>query len=225
VDRVALVTGASSGIGRAIAVALGADGYGVALAARRTPALEQAAAEIGEHALAVRTDVSRRDEVEELVRRTVERFGRIDVVATAAGIYRGGRFDETTEEAWDAVMDVNLKGTFLVARAAITHLRASSGYLITLSSVAGTRGMSSGNGYATSKWGIRGFTHSFLEEHRREGVRATAISPGLVATPLIGRDEDPEIISVEDVVATVRWLLTLRPIVQVKDVILERTLA
>jgi 3-oxoacyl-[acyl-carrier protein] reductase len=122
-------------------------------------------------------------------------------------------------------MDVNLKGTYLVARAALAHLRASRGYLITLSSVSGTIGQAGGTVYNTSKWGVRGFTQSFLRESREDGVRATAICPGLVATPMAGRPEGEEVISVGDIVATVRWLLSLRPIVQVRDVVLERALA
>lgn len=224
-ERAALVTGASSGIGRAIACALADDGYGVTLAARREGALAEAAREIGEHALAVPADVADAASVDELVRCAVERFGRLDVVVTAAGFFGRGRLEHTDEAAWDDVIDVNLKGTYLVARAALPHLRETRGYLITLSSVAGTTGLAGSIAYGTSKWGVRGFTHAFLRENREDGVRATAISPGLVATPMVGREEHPDIISVNDVVATVRWLLALRPIVQVRDVMLERTLA
>jgi 3-oxoacyl-[acyl-carrier protein] reductase len=225
VDRAAVVTGASSGIGLAIARALAEDGYGVALAARRGDLLQEIAAELGERALPVATDVTQREAVDALVHAAAERFGRIDLVVTSAGVGHWGPLERIEEEAWDAVLDVNLKGTYLVARAALPHLRESKGYLITMSSVSGTIGQAGGTAYNASKWGVRGFTHSFLRETRDDGVRATAICPGLVATPMVGRDEDEEIIAVEDVVATVRWLLALRPIVQVRDVVLERTLA
>lgn len=224
-ERAAIVTGASSGIGLGIARALAEDGYGVALAARRARLLEEAAAEIGEAALPVPTDVADARAVDALVRTARERFGRLDVVVTSAGVGRWAPLEQVDEAAWDETIDVNLKGTYLVARAALPHLRESSGYLITLSSVSGTIGQAGGTAYNASKWGVRGFTHSLLREARDDGVRATAICPGLVATPMVGRAESADVIAVSDVVATVRWLLALRPVVQVRDVVLERTLA
>jgi 3-oxoacyl-[acyl-carrier protein] reductase len=223
--RAALVTGASSGIGLAIARALMEDGYGVALAARRADVLSEIAVDLGAAALPVATDVTERESVEALVAAAAERFGRLDVVVTSAGVGRWAPLERIEEAVWDEVLDVNLKGTYLVARAALPHLRESKGHLITIASVSGTIGQAGGTAYNASKWGVRGFTHSFLREVREDGVRATAISPGVVATPMVGRDEDEEIISVDDIVATVRWLLALRPIVQVRDVVLERTLA
>lgn len=224
-ERAAIVTGASSGIGLGIARALAEDGYGVALAARRAGLLEEVAAELGDAAIPVPTDVTDARSVEGLVRNAVERFGRLDVAVASAGIGHWAPLEQLHESEWDETMDVNLKGTYLLARAALPHLRESRGYLITLSSVAGTIGQAGGSAYNASKWGVRGLTQSFLKEARDDGVRATAISPGLVATPMVGRPESDDIIAVSDVVATVRWLLALRPIVQVKDVVLERTLA
>ena len=224
--RAALVTGASSGIGLAIARALAEDGYGVALASRRGALLEAIAGELGDRALPVPTDVTSAPAVDALIRATLDRFGRVDVVVTAAGIGRWAPLDRIDERSWDETIDVNLKGTYLVARASLASLRETRGYLVTLSSVSGTIGQARGTAYSASKWGVRGFTQSFLAEARGDGVRATSISPGLVATPMVGRKrDDPELISVDDVVATVRWLLALRPVVQVRDVVLERTLA
>lgn len=224
-EKAAVVTGASSGIGLAIARALAEDGYGVALAARRAGLLEEIARELGAPAVPVPTDVTESFQVESLIRVAVERFGRVDVVVTSAGVGHWRPLEELDEETWDETIDVNLKGTYLVARAALPHLRASKGYLVTISSVSGTVGQAGGTAYNASKWGVRGFTQSFLREAREDGVRATAVCPGVVATPMAGREESDEIISVSDVVATVRWLLALRPIVQVRDVVLERTVA
>lgn len=224
-ERAAIVTGASSGIGLGIARALAEDGYGVALAARRAALLEEAAAGIGEAALPVPTDVADAQAVEALVDAAVERFGRVDVVVTAAGVGHWVPLEQLDERSWDETMDVNLRGTYLVARSALPHLRKAKGYLLTLSSVSGTIGQAGGSAYNASKWGVRGLTQSILKEARGDGVRATALCPGLVATPMVGRGESDDIIAVSDVVATVRWLLALRPIVQVKDVVLERTLA
>ena len=222
--KAALVTGASSGIGQAVARALAAEGYGVALAARSADRLEQLAGELD--GLAVPTDVSDRDQVQKLIERAVERFGRLDAVVTAAGVFRSAPVEKLDEAAWDETMDINVKGTYLVAQAALPHLRASKGYLITVSSVSGTMGQQGGGAYNTSKWAVRGFTQSFLQEVRGDGVRATAISPGRVATPMLGHHEqDPDLLAPEDVADAVRWLLSLRPIVQIKDLILERTTA
>ena len=122
-------------------------------------------------------------------------------------------------------MNVNVKGTYLVAQAALPQLRASKGYLITFSSVSGTlRARPGGAAYNASKWGVRGFTQSVLQE-----VRGTACarprSPGAMATPMLGSRPAPDMLAPEDVADAVRWLLSLRPIVQIKDLILERTTA
>jgi NAD(P)-dependent dehydrogenase (short-subunit alcohol dehydrogenase family) len=225
-DRAAIVTGASSGIGLAVARALIEDGYGVALAARRAERLEELAQELGERALAVPTDVSDRGQVQELVERTAERFGRIDVAVTAAGVLREAPLEQIGEAEWEETMGINLKGTYLVAQAVLPHLRAGRGYLITISSVSGTFGQAGGTAYNASKWAVRGFTQSVLQEVRGDGVRATAICPARVATPMLGFEkQDPDLLSPEDVADAVRWLLSLRPIVQIKDLILERTTA
>lgn len=222
--KAALITGASSGIGLAVARALAEDGFGVTLAARRADRLEELAQELD--GLPVPTDVTQRDQVEALVERAVERFGRLDAVVTAAGVLHSSPLEQLDEATWDETMDVNVKGTYLVARAALPHLRASKGYLITLSSVSGQMGQAGGGAYNASKWAIRGLTQSVLQEVRGEGVRATAILPGRVATPMLGHDEqDPDLLAPEDIADAVRWLLSLRPIVQIKDLILERTTA
>jgi len=222
--KAALVTGASSGIGLAVARALAEDGFGVTLAARRADRLEELAQELD--GLPVPTDVTQRDQVEALVERAVERFGRLDAVVTAAGVLHSSPLEQLDEATWDETMDVNVKGTYLVARAALPHLRASNGYLITLSSVSGQMGQAGGGAYNASKWAIRGLTQSVLQEVRGEGVRATAILPGRVATPMLGHDEqDPDLLAPEDIADAVRWLLSLRPIVQIKDLVLERTTA
>jgi len=223
-ERVALITGASSGIGQAVARALAAEGYGVALVARSAERLKELATELD--GLPLPTDVSDRGQVQAAIEQTVERFDRLDVVVTAAGVFHSDPVDELDESTFDETMDINVKGTYLVAQAALPHLRATKGYLITLASVSGTMGQPGGGAYNTSKWAVRGFTQSFLQEVRGDGVRATAISPGRVATPMLGHHEqDPDLLAPEDVADAVRWLLSLRPIVQIKDLILERTTA
>lgn len=222
-ERAAIVTGASSGIGLGIARALAEDGYGVALAARRTGVLDDVAAELGSAALAVPTDVTDPRAVEALVRTAVERFGRVDVVVASAGVGHWAPLEQIDETAWDETIDVNLKGAYLLARATLPHLRDSRGYLITLSSVSGTIGQAGGSAYNASKWGVRGLTQSFLKEAREDGVRATAICPGLVATPMAGAGDPGEMIQPEDIARTVLWLLDLSPQVVVREVVVERT--
>ena len=124
--------------------------------------------------------------MQELVERTAERFGRIDVAVTAAGVLRDAPLEQIGEAEWEETMGANLKGTYLVTQAVLPHLRASRGYLITISSVSGTFGQAGGTAYNASKWGVRGFTQSVLQEVRGDGVRATAICPGRVATPMLG---------------------------------------
>ena len=222
--KAALVTGASSGIGEAVARMLASDGYGVTIAARRADRLERLAAELD--ALAVPTDVSESEQVDALVAQAVERYGRLDAVVTSAGVLHTKPVEELDEQTWDETMDVNVKGTYLVARAALPHLRASGGYLITISSVSGQMGQPGGGAYNASKWAVRGFTQSFLQEVRGEGVRATSILPGRVATPMLGHaEQDPDLLAPDDVADAVRWLLSLRPVVQIKDLVLERTTA
>ena len=178
-DRAALVTGASSGIGLAVARALIADGFGVALAARRADRLEQLAQELGERALPVPTDVSR-PRPGAGARRAHGQSG--SAASTRPSPPRASSLEAPLEQIGEAdfeeTMGVNLKGTYLVAQAALPHLRASRGYLITLSSVSGTFGQAGGTAYNASKWGVRGFTHRCCRRSAGDGVRATAICPG-----------------------------------------------
>lgn len=221
--RGAIVTGASSGIGEGIARALIDDGFAVALAARRSNNLEALAAELGAHALAVPTDVTSSAQVNELVGAATEHFGGLMLVVTCAGAYIQKPVEETDEQDWDQVLSVNLKGTYLVARAALPHLRESRGYLIGISSLSGTIGEAGLSAYASSKWGVRGLLATIGEEAERDGVRATAICPASTSTAAsTNRHAASELIAIDDIVETVRWLLRLRPAVKVREVVLDQ---
>lgn len=180
--RRVLVTGGSSGIGAATAVALSAAGARVAIAARDERALGVVAAGLRDP-LVLRCDVRDPAAVDATVRAAVEAFGGLDVVVTAAGL---GRFGETASfpvADWDAVLAVGLRGTFLVVRAALPHLRRSRGHLVTLCSVAAERAFPGAAAYSASKAGVRALADVVRAEERRSGVRVTDLIVGAVDSP------------------------------------------
>jgi len=194
--RVAFITGAAHGQGRAVALALARAGAGIAAydIARPLPypgyalgsgqELESLRAEIGS-VLLFRGDV--RDPAATLaaVASTVEQYGRIDILFNNAGICGYGLAHELTEEAWDAMIDTNLKGAWLVARAVIpVMIRQHSGVIINNSSIAGLRGMGRLSHYAASKWGLTGLTKSWAIELAPHGIRVNSIHPTGVNTPM-----------------------------------------
>jgi NAD(P)-dependent dehydrogenase (short-subunit alcohol dehydrogenase family) len=198
--RVALVTGAAHGQGRAAALALaGAGSHLAALdVARELPypgyalgspgELDSLAAEcasIGVTCLPFAADVRDGPAVAAAVARTVERLGRIDILFNNAGVCGYGLAHELTEEAWDAMLDINLKGAWLVARQVIPHMmRQKSGVIINNSSVAGLRGMARLSHYAASKWGLVGLTKSWAIELAPYNVRVVSLHPTGVNTPM-----------------------------------------
>jgi NAD(P)-dependent dehydrogenase (short-subunit alcohol dehydrogenase family) len=187
--QVALIFGASSGIGRAAAYGFAEAGASVSLAARRGSTLAELAAEIGTkgyHALALPTDVSHRDQVDRAVAATVQRFGRIDVVVNAAGLNtQHRRISDLTQGEWDRVLGTNLTGAFNTTQAVLPQMRAQGGGLIIqFSSVSGRWGDLSGAAYQASKHGIVGLCQATMVEERLNGIRVTAILPGLVDTPM-----------------------------------------
>jgi 3-oxoacyl-[acyl-carrier protein] reductase len=224
----ALVTGASRGIGFAVCEALAARGYALAVCARGREELDRAAASLSRRTgvLARCVDVSNAAQVESFVTEAVEAFGCPEIVVNNAGIFRGGEVEAASEGDWDAVMDVNLKGTFLVTRAALPHLKKlGRGYFFNVASVAGKKGLAGVPAYGASKFGVVGFTLSLAEEIRPMGLRATAICPGYVATDMTrGAPVPPEeMISPSDIARTILYLLDLSPHVLVREVVMERT--
>jgi len=188
--KVALVTGASRGIGRAIAVALGEAGVDVAVnylnqesAARET--CERVRAH-GRRAVAVRADVSQAEEVKQLVRIVEEGLGPVEILVNNSGITRPQPLDEITEKDWDELLDTNLKSVFLVTQRALPGMRARHwGRIINLSSVAAQTGGVVGPHYAASKAGILGLTHSYAALLSKEGITVNAIAPALIYTEMV----------------------------------------
>ena len=188
-DSVAVVTGASSGIGRATAIALADRGVRVVLAARRSGLLSDLEAEIrrrGGEACSRTTDVSSRDQVEALVAETLERFGKIDLAVAGAGLYVRGPAPKVRTEDFENAMAVNFYGVIHLMYAVLPHMLARrSGHLVAISSVDGKKGLPLDAPYVSSKFAVTGFMDVLRQELRGTGVHATTILPGRVDTPMI----------------------------------------
>ena len=180
--RCAFVSGASSGIGAATARALAAGGARVALAARDRDALDTLARELPT-SVATPCDVRDARSVDDAIGTAVRSFGGLDLVVTAAGLGRFGDTASFSVEDWDEVVDVDLRGTFLVVRAALPHVRRAKGHIFTLSSIAATRPFAGSAAYCAAKAGVRAFAQVVAEENRRDGVRVTNLVVGAVDSP------------------------------------------
>lgn len=218
----ALITGGSSGIGLAIARALREDGYELTLVARRPEPLQAAAGELG--ALAVPANLGEPDECVRAVAAHVERHGGMDVLVNSAGIGIGGSFADQDTKRIALQLDVNLQATMVVTRESLPHLRAARGRIVTLASIAGTVPTPGLAVYGATKAALIAWTSSLNREEADNGVRATAISPGFVATRMTewtGLPEEEQI-SPDDVVALVRAVLALSPMARVPNIVIER---
>ena len=184
--KACIVTGASSGIGLAIARRLAADGARVILAARDPEKLRQAADSLeGSGHLAIPADVTSDEQAATLVHRSVEELGGIDVLINSAGFASFTPLSETTEAQWDAVIDTNLKAVFLMCRHVVpVMLQAGAGDIVNIASIAAHQGFENGAVYCASKHGLLGFSRALAMEVRRQGLRVVTISPGAVDTPL-----------------------------------------
>lgn len=186
--KVAIVTGAGTGIGRACAELFAAEGAAVVLGARRLELLEEVAQGItaaGGRARAERCDLTQAGEVDSLVERTVEAFGGLHLVVNNAAYWMAGTAEETSEADWDRMMDTNLKGVFLLSRRAVAELRrAGGGAIVNIGSVLGLVGMKRRVAYATSKGGLTLLTKAMALDHAQENIRINCICPSLVDTPM-----------------------------------------
>jgi 3-oxoacyl-[acyl-carrier protein] reductase len=181
--KVAIVTGASRGIGFAIAAGLVETGYAVAISARGQAGLERAARELGGEVAAIPCDVRSHTDCQRLVEETVARCGRLDVLVNNAGVGDFGHVAELTPERWDAVLETNLSGVYYCCHAAIPHLRrAGEAWIINIGSLAGRNAFPGGAAYNASKFGLIGFSEALMQDVRHEGIRVSCIMPGSVAT-------------------------------------------
>ena len=185
-DRIALVTGGGTGIGRAIAERFVQEGARVAVSGRRAERLAEVAGELGEAILPVRADVTNEQDVERMVREVLDRWGRIDIlVNNAATITSRTALLDTPVEAWDHMHDVNVRGVFLVCKAVLPHMiERRAGAIINIASVSGQRGQPGNCAYSTTKGAVMNLTRSIAVDYGAHGIRANSISPALVRTEM-----------------------------------------
>jgi 3-oxoacyl-[acyl-carrier protein] reductase len=187
-DKVAIITGASRGIGRVIALALAGQGAKIVASARNVDALEALVAEIkqlGGEAIAVAGDVALEGDANDLVGKAVATFGKVDILVNNAGITRDGLLLRMKNDDWDAVLDTNLKGAFLCTRAVAKFMsKQRSGRIINMSSVVGEMGNAGQANYCASKAGLLGLTKSVARELARRNVTVNAVTPGYIVTDM-----------------------------------------
>jgi len=195
--KVALVTGASQGLGRALALACAKEGANLVISSRSADSLETVAEEAsgsGAEVLAVPADLSRSEDVQKLVDAAVERFGKIDVLVNNAGLLGPRvRIEEYPEDKWRSVLDANLTGPFLVSKAAIPHMREGAS-VINVTSGVSIEGRPEWGAYSVSKFGLEGLTQILAAELKAHGIRANSVDPGGMRTAMRAAaypDEDP----------------------------------
>ena len=210
--RTALVTGASRGIGREIAVALAGAGANVACVATNAELLGQLAAQLGPKALAITADMSKPADIERAVDETSKKFGGLDILVNNAGITRDNLLLRMKEDEWDAVLDVNLKGPFLLMKSALRLImRSAAGRIINVSSVSGVIGNPGQANYSASKGGLISLTKTAAREFGSRNVCVNAVAPGFIKTDMAAK-VDPKVI--EGVVAS----LPLKRMGEAKDI-------
>jgi NAD(P)-dependent dehydrogenase (short-subunit alcohol dehydrogenase family) len=222
VDKAALVTGGSSGIGFAIASMLRENGFALTLASRTREKVEAAAETLGAHAVAA--DVANADDCRRLVDEHRAKHGRLDVLVNSAGIGIAGPIDEMETKHIDLLLNVNLRGTILVTAAALPLLREARGLIVNLASIAGTGPAGPLAVYGATKAAVISLTSSLNSTEAKYGVRATALSPGFVDTPMAAWAPIPpeQMIRPEDCAEVVHALLRLSPSARIPNVVIER---
>jgi len=227
----AIVTGGGTGIGEGIAVALAAAGVKVVLNGRRQGPLDEVAAEIesqGGEAMVVAGDVSLAEDAERVVNTAVDTFGGIDILVNNAGVGGSGYLHELPVATWDRVMNVNLRGPFLMARFALPFMRKQRrGHIINISSESGLEYYQGGGAYGVSKHALNALGEFIQRENQDLGIRVDTICPGMVVTPMSegssGLNKD-KCLYPEDIADLVMWLLTRRPNVKIGRPLLIQTM-
>ena len=237
--KVALVTGASSGIGEAAALALAAAGARVAIAARRVDRLDTLAARIekaGGSALGIEADVTRAEDVTDMVDKVIAEWGQLDILVNNAGIMLLSPAADAAFDDWRRMIELNLLALMGVTKAALPHLKATKGHVVNVSSIAGRVANPGASGYAATKFGVVGFSESLRREVYADKVRVTVIEPGLVRTELgdhitnaaskAGLDQrlaTMEALTAEDVAAAIFYAVSQPARVNVNEIVIRPT--
>jgi NADP-dependent 3-hydroxy acid dehydrogenase YdfG len=239
---VALVTGASSGIGEATALALAERGAAVAIVARRKDRLEQLAEKISGTAVVIEADVSDKEQAQAAVQQTVSELGRLDILINNAGVMLLGPVQDAPLEEWERMLDVNLAGLLYCAHAALPHLLSSAqdgprrvADLVNISSVAGRVARSGSGVYNLTKFGVGAFSESLRQEVTGRHVRVSLVEPGAVATELASHNR-PEILETigerfadierlesEDIADSIAYIVTRAPRVAINELLIRPT--
>jgi ribitol 2-dehydrogenase len=229
-EKVVIVTGASSGVGRAVARLFAAEGAKLALVARSTERLEKLAGEIGGHPLVLSIDLSHPAEVDRMVAETIAHFGHIDILMANAGIYIPGDASEGSPDAWDNMIAVNVSSVFRSVRAVLPGMIArQSGDIIVTSSISGHQAIHWEPVYSATKHAVQSFVHGVRRQIAPHGIRIGAIAPGIVLNELWGVTDPVEIdrrvdlregLRSEDVAEACLWMLTRPPNVTIRDLVM-----
>lgn len=228
-NSVAIITGASKGIGRAVSIALSKEGVNVVLAARNTELLSMVQKEIvesGGKAISIATDVTSENSVQNLIIETQKKLGTIDILINNAGVGIFSNVVDLKMQEYEAMMDVNLKGVFLCSRAVLpAMINQQKGEIINIASLAGKNSFAGGSVYSATKWGLIGFSRSMMLEVREHNIRVVTISPGSVNTHFADKERsESQIIQPEDVAETVLFALTMPNRVNVSEIDIRPTL-
>jgi len=216
--KVAFITGGSRGIGFGIAEALLRDGWSVTVTGRTEESVQRAVEklEVVGHSrvLGVTCDVRQLTDQQSAVRKTMDRFGRIDLLVANAGIGHFTPIETMEVDQWQETIDTNLTGVFFSVKACLSELMKSKGFIITISSLAGTNFFANGSAYNASKFGLTGFTQAAMLDLRKYGIRVTTIMPGSVATDFAGNQHQGDEswkIQIEDIGQMVADLMRIHP--------------
>lgn len=221
-DKVALVTGAGSGIGEAIATLLHEEGAKVVLAGRNKDKLQNVANQLAQDSVkVVPTDVTKKEEVDELIKIAQQTFGGLDIVSNSAGQMLSSKITDYQVDEWDSMIDVNIKGTLYTAQAALpTMLEQSSGHLINIASISGFEVTKSSTIYSATKVAVHTITQGLEKELAKTGVKVTSISPGMVDTAITAayNPTDRKKLEPQDIAEAVLYALTQPKHVNVNEI-------
>ena len=220
-DKIAVITGAGSGIGEAIAKALSNNGVSVALAGRNEDKLQAVAQQLNVDTKVIPTDVTKKDSVDQMLQVVKGHFGKVDIVVNSAGQSLSSKITDYDVEQWDTMIDVNVKGTLYVLQAALPYLlNQSSGHIINIASISGFEVTKSNAVYSATKAAIHTITQALEKELARTGVKVTSILPGMVESPMTEHMDfgDRKKLETRDIAEAVVYTLTQPSHVNVNEV-------